>query len=291
MLKIKDELSTFNAPEVSFEFFPPKTQELEEKLWDSIKRLEPLKPYFISITYGAGGTTRDRTRSIVRKVIDETSLKPAAHLTCVCATKDEILEIVDGYWKMGLRHLVALRGDPPGKELKYIPHPGGYAYADELVTGIKEKYSDFEISVAAYPETHPEAASPQSDIDYLKRKIDAGATRAITQYFFEADTYFRFLEKARKAGIKAPIVPGIINVSGYTQIVRFSNMCRATIPNWMHEILEPIQEDLEATRKASVDISAKLCLDLMKGGADTFHFYTMNNADMTKEVCNYLNIK
>ena len=268
-----NQLAEFPKPKVSFEFFPPKTQELTENLWLTIKDLESLNPTFVSITYGAGGSTRERTHEIISKTIQGTKLKPAAHLTCVGATKENIDTIVKNYWEIGLRHIVALRGDSPDKTKKYEPYPGGYAFADGLVKGIKA-IGNFEISVAAYPETHPEAISEKDDIDHLKRKIDAGADRAITQYFFEADTYFRFLEKVRKAGVDAPIIPGIINISNYEQIVRFSKMCKSTIPQWMHEMLAPLSGNEEAIKDASIRISAKLCHDLM-----------------TRKLCNLINIK
>lgn len=268
----------------SFEFFPPKTEELEQKLWQTIYELEPLDPVFVSVTYGAGGSTRSKTHETVAKIRQETSLAPAAHLTCVCATKEEVNQVALEHWDAGVKHIVALRGDAPG-EAEYKPHPGGYIYADELVKGLKE-LQDFEISVAAYPEKHPQAQSLDADIEHLKRKLDAGADRAITQYFFEADTYFKFLEKVQKAGIDKPIIAGIINIVGYKQIVRFSKMCESTIPQWMHEKLEPIKDDSAATKAAAIEITQKLCTDLIAGGVKQFHFYSMNRADMTTEVVN-----
>ncbi|HSS64760.1 MAG TPA: methylenetetrahydrofolate reductase, partial [Gammaproteobacteria bacterium] len=209
------------APEVSFEFFPPKTEKMEATLWASIRRLEPLNPRFVSVTYGAGGSTRQRTHATVVRILRETSLTPAAHLTCVGADREEVLSVARDYWEAGIRHIVALRGDPPDGGATYQPHPGGFAYASDLVQALKS-VGDFEISVAAYPETHPEAESPEADLDNLKRKIDAGATRAITQFFFETDFYFRFLDRARAAGITVPIVPGIVPVINFTQIAKFA---------------------------------------------------------------------
>ena len=219
------------APKLSFEFFPPRTEALEEQLWTCIKRLEPLAPRFVSVTYGAGGSTQARTHATVTRIVRETSLVPAAHLTCVGATCEEVDAVARQYWDAGVRHIVALRGDaPPGTA--YAPHPGGYAYAADLVAGVR-KVADFEISVAAYPEVHPAAASPVADLENLKRKLDAGATRAITQYFFDTSVYLRFLDLCLAAGIKAPIVPGIMPVSNFAQAVKFSAMCGATVPAWM----------------------------------------------------------
>ncbi|TMJ69084.1 MAG: methylenetetrahydrofolate reductase [NAD(P)H] [Alphaproteobacteria bacterium] len=226
-----DPVSDFDAgpPRISFEFFPPKTQEMEERLWASIKRLEPLRPRFVSVTYGAGGSTRERTHSTVRRIRQETALEPAAHLTCVAAAREEIDAVARDYWEVGIRHIVALRGDPPGGiGAGYAPHPGGYAYAADLVAGLK-KVADFEISVAAYPETHPSARSPGHDLDNLKAKLDAGASRAITQFFFDADVFLRFRDRARAAGIEIPIVPGILPVTNFAQLKRMAAACGASI--------------------------------------------------------------
>ena len=234
-------------PEVSFEFFPPKTEKMEEILWTSVKRLEPLGPLFVSVTYGAGGSTRERTHATVARILRETSLVPAAHLTCVGSSRAEVDEVARGYWQAGVRHIVALRGDPPAGADGYEPHPEGYAYAADLVSGLK-RVGDFEISVAAFPETHPEAASPAADLDNLKRKIDAGASRAITQYFFDAEIYLEFVARARKAGITVPIVPGILPVTNFAQVVKFSAMCGATVPDWLARLFEGLDGDTE-TRK------------------------------------------
>ncbi len=225
------------APRLSFEFFPPRTEKLEEQLWACIRRLEPLGPRFVSVTYGAGGTTQERTHQTVARIVAETSLTPAAHLTCVGATREEVDAVARRYWQAGVRHIVALRGDPPAGATTYTPHPGGYAQAEDLVRGLK-RIGEFEISVGAYPETHPAALSPEADLDFLKRKIDAGATRAITQYFFDAEVYLRFLDRCLAAGIAVPIVPGIMPVTNFASVQRFSAMCGASVPAWMGRLFE-----------------------------------------------------
>jgi methylenetetrahydrofolate reductase (NADPH) len=283
------ELYAANAPDVSFEFFPPKSDEAEIKLWDVIRTLEPLKPRFVSVTYGAGGTTRERTHSTVKRIKNETGLQAAAHLTCVGASRDEIKEIAQSYWDAGVRHIVALRGDaPPGEQ--YTPHPQGYAYADTLVKGLRE-IGDFEISVAAYPETHPEARSEQADLEHLQRKLDAGATRAITQFFFEVDTYLRFVEKARKAGIKAEIVPGILPVSNFAQLTRFASMCGASVPDWLGKLFDGLDERPDQRNLIAAVIAAEQCRLLMLAGVKQFHFYTLNRAELTQAICHILGIR
>ncbi|MDA0261528.1 MAG: methylenetetrahydrofolate reductase [NAD(P)H], partial [Proteobacteria bacterium] len=217
---------------VSFEFFPPKNEEMESALWRTVERLEPLAPTFVSVTYGAGGSTRERTHAIVKRILDETNLTPAAHLTCVGASRKEVDDVARSYWESGIKHIVALRGDPPSSDEHFVQHPDGYQYAADLVEGLK-KVGDFEISVAAYPEIHPEALDGSTDLDNLKRKIDAGATRAITQYFFDTDTFMNFLGRARAAGIVVPIVPGILPVTNFSQVVRFSKMSGASVPQWL----------------------------------------------------------
>ncbi|MCP5362197.1 MAG: methylenetetrahydrofolate reductase [NAD(P)H] [Hyphomicrobiales bacterium] len=275
-------------PSVSFEFFPPKNDEMEAALWQNILQLVPLKPAFVSVTYGAGGSTRERTHHTVKRILQETPLSPAAHLTCVGASREEIDAIAGDYWESGVRHIVALRGDMPGGGA-YQPHPDGYPYALDLVKGLK-KIGDFEISVAAYPEVHPEAPNPQFDIDYLKRKIDAGATRAITQFFFDTDTYFRFLEQAQEAGITTPIVPGVVPIVNYAQIVRFSKACGASIPAWMHNLLDGMDAYPEQRDMLSFMITAEQCRLLAQGGAGHIHFYTLNRAPLTRAVCHLLGI-
>jgi len=227
---------------ISFEFFPPKTDKMAETLWQSVKRLEPLKPRFVSVTYGAGGTTRERTHNTVTRINSETSLSAAAHLTCVGATREEVNRVAQEYWDAGIRHIVALRGDAPDDAAGYTPHPGGYDYASDLVAGLRD-VGDFEISVAAYPEVHPESASVSDDLDNLKRKLDAGATRAVTQYFFETEVYLRFVERVRKAGIDVEIVPGILPVTNFAQVQKFSAMCGTTVPVWMADLFEGLDDD------------------------------------------------
>jgi methylenetetrahydrofolate reductase (NADPH) len=275
---------------VSFEFFPPKTAEMEQKLWQVIERLAPLGPRFVSVTYGAGGSTRERTHSMVRRIRRETALEPAAHLTCVGASRGEIDEIVRDYWATGIRHLVALRGDAPAGTGAYVPHPGGYDYAADLVAGIR-RIADFEISVAAYPETHPQAASASADIDNLKRKIDAGATRAITQYFFEAEVFLGFRERAAKAGITVPIVPGIMPVTNFAQMVRFSAGCGATVPPALARTFAGLDQDPETRRMVATSVAVDLVRQLQAEGVADFHFYTSNRAELPVAICHMLGIR
>jgi len=278
------------VPKLSFEFFPPKTAELEAQLWAAIRRLEPLGPRFVSVTYGAGGSTRERTHATVTRLLAETSLLPAAHLTCVGASRAEIDEIARGYWQAGVRHIVALRGDPPAGQGEYVPHPDGYAYAADLVSGLR-RIAPFEISVAAYPETHPQAVSPEADLDNLKRKIDAGATRAITQYFFDTDLFFRFLERCLAAGITVPIVPGILPVTNFSQVVRFSAMCGASIPGWLARLYEDLEEDAETRKLVAVVVAAEQVRRLQSAGVDEFHFYTLNRADVVYAIGHILGLR
>jgi methylenetetrahydrofolate reductase (NADPH) len=275
------------VPALSFEFFPPKTEALEQQLWACIRRLEPLRPRFVSVTYGAGGTTQARTHATVTRLVRETSLTPAAHLTCVGASKGEVDEVARRYWDAGVKHIVALRGDKPAGAAAYAPHPDGYAYAADLVAGLK-RIGDFEISVAAYPETHPEAVSQQEDIDNLKRKIDAGATRAITQYFFETETYLRFLDRALAAGITVPIVPGIMPVSNFAQAAKFSAMCGTSVPGWMATLFEGLDEDVETRRMVAAFAAAEQVRLLQANGVDEFHFYTLNRPDLTYAIAHIL---
>ncbi len=268
---------------LSFEFFPPKTEEAEEKLWTVIKELEVLRPSFVSVTYGAGGSTRERTHNIVKRIADKTTLKPASHLTCVNATKEEINKIAKNYWDNGIKHIVALRGDMPGFVGDYVPYPGGYEYAGDLVAGLKG-IADFEISVAAYPETHPTAKSAEDDLKHLKEKLDAGADRAITQFFFEADDYFRFMERTAKAGIDKPIVPGVLAISNFAQAVRFAGMCNTKIPKWLSDKFDGLDEKPEERNKVSIEVATKICEELINGGVEQLHFYTLNRADLTQAV-------
>jgi methylenetetrahydrofolate reductase (NADPH) len=271
---------------VSFEFFPPKTAEMEAKLWSEIQRLEPLAPRFISVTYGAGGSTQEHTQAIVARVRRETSLAPAAHLTCVGATRNEVDEVARAYWAAGVRHIVALRGDAQG-EADYRPYPGGYAYAADLVAGLK-RVADFEISVAAYPETHPEAGSAARDLDNLKRKLDAGACRAITQFFFDPDCFLRFRDQARAAGISAPIVPGILPITNFARTVDFAKKCGATIPPWLAALFDGLQDDADTRDLVAAVAAAEQCRHLQSHGVTAFHFYTLNRADLTEAICRLL---
>jgi methylenetetrahydrofolate reductase (NADPH) len=273
-------------PALSFEFFPPKSEALEQQLWVCIRRLEPLRPRFVSVTYGAGGTTQERTHATVTRLVRETSLVPAAHLTCVGASRDEVDAVARSYWEAGVRHIVALRGDaPPGE--RYVPHPKGYRYAADLVAGLK-RVADFEISVAAYPEMHPEAESAGHDLDNLKRKLDAGATRAITQYFFDASRYLDFLERCYAAGIKASVVPGIMPVSNYAQAVKFSAMCGASVPDWLGHLFEGTENDPETRKIIGAFVAAEQVRLLQANGVDEFHFYTLNRPDLTYAIAHIL---
>lgn len=275
---------------VSFEFFPPRTEKMEQDLWSAVRRLEPLGPRFVSVTYGAGGTTRDRTHNTVVRIQGETSLTAAAHLTCVAASRDEVDDVARRYWDAGIRHVVALRGDPPEGQDRYQPHPDGYAFAADLVAGLK-KIADFEISVACYPETHPEAANPAADIDNLKRKIDAGATRAITQYFFDVELFLRFVERVRAAGITVPIVPGILPVTNFAQVVKFSAMCGATVPRWMASLFDGLDEDPDTRKLIAATVAAEQCRLLQANGVTEFHFYTLNRADLAFAICHILGLR
>jgi len=274
---------------VSFEFFPPKSEKMEAQLWDAIAELAPLGPSFVSVTYGAGGSTRERTHATVARIVRETSLKPAAHLTCVAASKAEIAEIAEQYWQAGVRHIVALRGDPPPADGgKFVPHAEGYASAAELVAGLKAQH-DFEVSVAAYPEVHPEAASAQADLENLKRKLDAGATRAITQFFYSTDAYFRFLDKALAAGITAPILPGIMPVTNFAAIRRMSG--NTEIPGWLETMFDGLDERPGPRALVAAVAAADLCRRLYEGGARDFHFYTLNRAEQAYAVCQLLGVR
>lgn len=277
-------------PQVSFEFFPPKTPEMEEKLWQTVKRLEPLAPRFVSVTYGAGGSTRERTHATVLRIREETRLEPAAHLTCVGAACGEIDEVARRYWDAGIRHLVALRGDAPPSDGSYRSYPGGYAYAAELVAGLK-RVADFELSVAAYPETHPEATSADHDLDNLKRKIDAGATRAITQFFFDVDVYLRFVDRAIAAGITVPIVPGILPVTNFAQVVKFAASCGAAVPVSMAGLFDGLDNDPDTRRLVAASAAAEQCRRLQAAGVNEFHFYTLNRADLIVAICHMIGVR
>lgn len=275
---------------VSFEFFPPKTEAMAETLWQSIETLAPLAPRFVSVTYGAGGSTRERTHATVARIARETRIPAAAHLTCVEASRAEIEDVARAYWDAGVRHIVALRGDPPAAGAKFAPHPDGYAGAADLVAGLRA-IAPFEISVAAYPEMHPEAGCAQSDIDHLKRKLDAGATRAITQFFHEADTFFRFRDAAASAGISAEIVPGIMPVNNFAGVKRMSAMCGTKVPEWMERLFDGL-DDLPAARQlVAGTIAAEMCRRLYAGGVRNFHFYTLNRAELAYAICHMLGLR
>lgn len=276
--------------QVSFEFFPPKTEKMQDQLWASIQRLAPLKPHFVSVTYGAGGSTRERTHETVVRIQKDAGLQAAAHLTCVGATRDEVDAVARHYWESGIRHIVALRGDPPEGETQYSPYPGGYAYAADLVAGLK-KIADFEISVAAFPELHPEAVSADADLDNLKRKIDAGATRAITQFFFDPDVYRKFRDRAVAAGITVPIVPGLMPVVNFVQMCNFSGKAGASVPGWMYDIFAGLENDVETRRLVAASVAAAQVRALVNDGVSEFHFYTLNRADLSYAICHILGIR
>ena len=275
---------------VSFEFFPPKTEKMEQTLWESIQTLAPLAPRFVSVTYGAGGSTRERTHNTVVRIARETALTPAAHLTCVEATREEIDEVARGYWEAGIRHIVALRGDPPVQGRSFSAHPDGYANAAELVAGLK-RVAPFEISVAAYPEIHPDSITKAADLDNLKRKMDAGADRAITQFFFSPDAFFRFQDEAAAAGIDAEIVPGILPVSNVSQTRRFAASCGASIPRWMDDLFEGLDNLPAARQLVAATVAAELCARLYAGGVRHFHFYTLNRAELSYAICHLLGLR
>ena len=277
-------------PEISFEFFPPNSPAMEDTLWKSIQRLAPLNPRFVSVTYGADGSTRDRTHKIVSRIIQETGLRGAPHLTCVGATRDEIQDIAKKYWAEGIRDIVALRGDPPADEGHYTPYPGGYPHGVDLVRGLRE-VADFDISVAAYPEVHPEAPDADFDLDNLKRKIDAGATRAITQFFFDTDNYLRFRDKCVAAGITASIVPGILPINKFPQLLRFANLCGATVPEWLHKRFEGLDDDEETRRMIAANVAIDQVHHMQAEGINEFHFYTLNRAELTYAICHSLGVR
>ena len=275
---------------VSFEFFPPKSEKMDAQLWEAIATLAPLGPRFVSVTYGAGGSTRERTHATVARIQRETPVAAAAHLTCVEATRDEIDGVAREYWAAGVRHIVALRGDPPTPGAPFSPHPGGYENAADLVAGLRRLHP-FEISVAAYPERHPDSPCDQSDLDNLKRKIDAGANRAITQFFFSPDVYFRFRDRAAAAGIDAEIVPGILPVGSVAQVRKFAGQCGAAIPDWMDRLFEGLDDRPAARQLVSATIAAEMCRRLYAGGVREFHFYTLNKAELAYAVCHLLGVR
>ena len=276
---------------VSFEFFPPKTAEMESALWDSITRLAPLEPSFVSVTYGAGGSTRERTHATLARLVRETDLKPAAHLTCVAATREEVDDVVRAYHEAGVRHIVALRGDPvSGPGSAYEPHPGGYATSTALIEGIR-RLGDFEVTVSAYPEKHPESATLDADIDVLKAKVEAGATRAITQFFFDNVHYLRYVERVRARGITIPIVPGIVPVQNFRQTASFARKTGASVPQWLADRFEGLDDDPATRRLIAAAVAAEQVLDLVDHGVTDFHFYTMNKADLVYAICHLLGLR
>lgn len=276
---------------VSFEFFPPKSDVMEERLWQTVTRLEPLSPHYVSVTYGAGGSTRERTRRTVSRILNETTLKPAAHLTCVDATRDEVDAVIRDFADMGVTRFVALRGDPAaGVGEAYRPHPDGYTNGADLVAAIR-RIGDFEVAVSAYPEKHPESADFATDIDMLKRKVDNGATRAITQFFFDNDLYERYVERVRRAGIYIPIVPGLLPIHNFKQVAGFAGRCGAHVPHWIADRLEGLDEDPQTHALVASAIAAEQVLDLVERGVEEFHFYTMNRADLAFAICHLIGIR
>ncbi len=279
-----------NPPSVSFEFFPPNTEAMEATLWQSIKRLADLAPRFVSVTYGADGSTRERTHAAVERIIKETQLTPAPHLTCIDASREEIDDIAGEYWDMGVRHLVALRGDPPKDAGSYVPHPHGYAYATDLVAGLC-KVADFDISVAAYPEVHPEAPDAAYDLDNLKRKLDAGASRAITQFFFDTDVFLRFRDRCAQAGIESAIVPGILPITRFPQMERFAKMCGTAIPAALRHRFDGLEDDAETRQMISASVAIEQVRHLETEGIKDFHFYTLNRSELTYAICHALGVR
>jgi len=280
------------SPAISFEFFPPKTEETEKSLWDTINRLAPLSPKFVSVTYGAGGSTRERTHSTISRILKETCLTPAAHLTCVNAPRGEIDDVVARYHDVGVRHIVALRGDPTtGIGTAYAAHPDGYKTSAELVAGIRKRYPDIEVSVSAYPEKHPESADFDADIDTLQAKVDAGASRAITQVFFDNDLYFRYLDRVRARGIDIPVVPGIMPMHNFKQARNFVTRAGTTVPSWLAEKFDGLDDDPDTRKLVAATVAAGQVQKLAKHGVDTFHFYTMNRADLVFAISHLLGIR
>lgn len=279
-----------NRPSVSFEFFPPNTAAMEATLWKSIERLADLAPRFVSVTYGADGSTRERTHAAVERIIQDTKLTPAPHLTCIGASRGEIDDIAREYWDMGVRHLVALRGDAPKGCDSYVPKAGGYAYACDLVAGLRE-VADFDVSVAAYPEVHPEAPNAEFDLENLKRKLDAGATRAITQFFFDVDVFLRFRDRCAAAGIESAIVPGVLPITRFPQLERFADMCGAAVPDWLRQRFDGLDDDEQTRQMIAASVAIEQVRALEKEGIEDFHFYTLNRAELTYAICHALGVR
>ena len=288
---VSDSAARLTSPcAVSFEFFPPNDAAMEQTLWQSVQRLAPLRPRFVSVTYGADGSTRTRTHNVVTRILRETPLTSAPHLTCVGASREEILEVARAYWDSGIRHIVALRGDPAQGTDGYQPHPGGFAYAADLVKGLKS-VGDFEISVAAYPETHPEARDAEFDLLNLKRKVDAGAARVITQFFFDPQLFLRFRDRCRSAGIDVSIVPGILPITRFPQLLRFAARCGASVPEWLHREFDGLDDDPDTRRMISASIAIEQVRELQRHGVEEFHFYTLNRSELTYAICHALGIR
>jgi methylenetetrahydrofolate reductase (NADPH) len=283
-------LSEGGRVRASFEFFPPKTEEMEQALWTSIARLAPLDPSFVSVTYGAGGSTRERTHRTVKRMLDETALRPAAHLTCVDASRAEVDEVIQAYWDAGVRHIVALRGDPPTGFGDYTPRADGYQNATELAAAIK-RVGDFEISVGVYPEKHPQSPSLAFDLDVLRQKVDAGATRGISQFFFEAETYLRYRDAVADAGIRIDLTPGIMPVTNFKGLRRMATACEADIPAWLENLFHGLDDDAETRKLLASAVAVELCLELEREGVRDFHFYTLNRADLVYAICRILGVK
>jgi methylenetetrahydrofolate reductase (NADPH) len=282
------------SPTVSFEFFPPGDEAMAGQLWQAVQRLAPLNPSFVSVTYGADGSTRTRTHEFVQRVLRETTLTVAPHLTCVGASREEVLNIARDYWQQGVRHLVALRGDAPAANLtadgRYCPHPDGFAYASDLVNGLKQ-VGEFEMSVAAYPEGHPESGGVEADLENLKRKVDAGAARAITQFFFDTDLFLRYRDRCAAAGIKASIVPGILPITRFPQLLRFAGRCGASVPDWLHSRFDGLDDDPETRRMIAANVAIEQVQRLRQHGVEEFHFYTLNRAELAYAICHALGIR
>ncbi|HEY2783291.1 MAG TPA: methylenetetrahydrofolate reductase [Steroidobacteraceae bacterium] len=281
-------------PAVSFEFFPPGDEAMAQQLWQSVQRLAPLRPSFVSVTYGADGSTRTRTHEFVQRVQRETDLRVAPHLTCVGASRQEVLDIARVYWEQGVRHLVALRGDAPAANLsaegRYRPHPDGFAYASDLVSGLRQ-VGNFEMSVAAYPEGHPESGGLEAELDNLKRKVDAGARRAITQFFFETDLFLRYRDRCAAAGIDANIVPGILPITRFPQLLRFAARCGASVPDWLRSRFDGLDDDPDTRRMIAANVAIEQVQRLRQHGVDEFHFYTLNRAELAYAICHALGIR
>lgn len=287
----KSRLVGDNEIRVSFEFFPPKSDKMEKDLWTAIRRLEPIRPQFVSVTYGAGGSTRERTHSTVARLVQETLMVPAAHLTCVAATREEVDEVARSYWHAGVRHVVALRGDPPeGAGAKYAPHEGGYESSADLVAGLK-RIANFEVTVSAYPETHPESPTVEADLDMLQAKVDAGADRAITQFFFETESYLRYMDKVRARGINIPITPGLVPIHNFKQVASFAGKCGTTVPNWLARRFEGLENDPETARLVAAAVAAEQVMELVDQGITDLHFYTLNRADLVVAICHLIGLK